>query len=229
MDADLAAWAGRRVVGVFPHPDDEAWAAGGLLARAAAAGAEVHLVSVTAGEAGTNRGGADGPIAVVRAAELRAAAAALGAAAVHVLGLPDGGLATASFDAVAACLERLGPAVVVALGDDGGYGHADHVALTRALRALVPASTPLWLAAFPPGLFEPVRAGLARRRPELCADVRLGVAQPTFELALTADERRRKLLAIRAHRSQLPGGDALRFLGPGVVARLIEREGWVVR
>lgn len=229
----LTGWAGRRVVGVFPHPDDEAWAAGGLLARAAAVGADVRLVSVTAGEAGTNRGGADGPIRDVRAAELRASAAALGAVAVDVFELPDGGLAQVDEDVarrvvVDRIIDPMKPHVIVALGDDGGYGHRDHVALTRWLRAWVPPSIALWLAAFAPGLFDGVRAGLMRRRPELCDEVALGVVEPDVEIVLSEVERRRKLAAIAAHRSQLPGGDALRFLGPGIVPRLLEREGWVI-
>jgi hypothetical protein len=46
----------RRVLGCFPHPDDEIFAAG-LLAWCADRGAEVHLLTATRGEAGTDRRG----------------------------------------------------------------------------------------------------------------------------------------------------------------------------
>ncbi|TNF27292.1 MAG: PIG-L family deacetylase, partial [Deltaproteobacteria bacterium] len=47
----------RRVLGVFAHPDDEAWSAGALLTRCAQQGAEVHLVCATRGEGGSDRTG----------------------------------------------------------------------------------------------------------------------------------------------------------------------------
>src|SRR3546814_4416959 len=40
----------RRVAVVAPHPDDEILGCGGTMARAAAAGAEVHVVVVTRGQ-----------------------------------------------------------------------------------------------------------------------------------------------------------------------------------
>jgi len=37
----------RRLLGVFAHPDDEVFCAGGTMARAAEAGAEVMIVSAS--------------------------------------------------------------------------------------------------------------------------------------------------------------------------------------
>ena len=42
-----------RLFAVMAHPDDESFGPGGSLAAAAAAGAEVHLVTMTDGAAGT--------------------------------------------------------------------------------------------------------------------------------------------------------------------------------
>jgi len=44
-----------RILGVFAHPDDEIFCAGGTFARYAVAGAEVMVVSATRGEAGQIR------------------------------------------------------------------------------------------------------------------------------------------------------------------------------
>jgi len=49
-----------RVLGVFAHPDDEIFCAGGTLAKYAAAGAHTSVVSATRGEAGQIRD-ASGP------------------------------------------------------------------------------------------------------------------------------------------------------------------------
>ncbi|MGH3237950.1 MAG: PIG-L deacetylase family protein, partial [Streptosporangiaceae bacterium] len=45
----------RRLLGLFAHPDDEVFCAGGMMARAAEAGAEVMVVSATRGERGQIR------------------------------------------------------------------------------------------------------------------------------------------------------------------------------
>src|SRR3954469_19506094 len=80
------------LVSFHAHPDDEALLTGGLLARAAAEGHRVVLVTATAGERGLtddrdDRDGQDGqPLAAQRAAELAASAKILGAARVVVLG-----------------------------------------------------------------------------------------------------------------------------------------------
>jgi LmbE family N-acetylglucosaminyl deacetylase len=85
----------RRLLGVFAHPDDEVFCAGGTMARAAEAGAEVMIVSATRGERGQIR---DASVATrrtlgtVREGELCAAAAELGVQRVQVLAYADGTL-----------------------------------------------------------------------------------------------------------------------------------------
>ena len=70
-----------RILGVFAHPDDEVFVAGGTLAKYAAAGSEIMVVSATKGQAGQIR---DARIATrrtlgqVRAQELHRASEKLG-------------------------------------------------------------------------------------------------------------------------------------------------------
>src|SRR4051812_49457168 len=85
--------AGRAVLGVFAHPDDESLACGGTLARLVDQGAKVVLMCATHGE----RGGMGGPardraLGQTRVHELRAAAVALGVSDLIVLNHPDGEL-----------------------------------------------------------------------------------------------------------------------------------------
>ena len=64
--------AGRRLLGVFAHPDDETFCAGGTFARYAEQGAEIMVVSATRGQAGQIRDAAAGTrhtIAAVREAD----------------------------------------------------------------------------------------------------------------------------------------------------------------
>ena len=70
-----------RLLGIFAHPDDETFCAGGTFARYAAQGAEIMVVSATRGQAGQIRDAAAGnrrTIAAVREAELRLACDRLG-------------------------------------------------------------------------------------------------------------------------------------------------------
>lgn len=130
-----------RVLGLFAHPDDEVFCVGGTIARASAAGAETAIVSLTRGEAGQIRESTTASrrtLGAVRAAELAASATALGVADVECLDLGDGTLAHRPYDDLVAevrsILLRLTPDVVVTFGDDGGFGHPDHVMSSRAVR-----------------------------------------------------------------------------------------------
>jgi LmbE family N-acetylglucosaminyl deacetylase len=240
--------AGLRVLGVFPHPDDEAYAAGGLLALAARSGAHVRVACATRGEGGVFQGAdafAGRTVADVRTDELAASCQALGAAAPWLLDLPDGGLAALEPGAGQACvarvLDHVQPDLVVTLGVDGVYGHTDHLACTAWVRAAV-AAIPverrprLLLAAFPRGMFAPLWQLLRRvagglLAPEIDADM-LGVPDSAVDVRLDVRPvAAQKRAALAAHRSQLPGGDVTRFLAPALPRAALDQlmaEEWYV-
>ena len=124
---------GQPVVAVFAHPDDER-VIGPLLSRLAREGRETHLVIATDGAKGVRdfaRIPAGPELAAVRTKEASCAAKRLGVRHLHLLGLPDGGLA--SFDALGklrsalvAIIDSLGPAAIITFGPEGGTGHPDH-------------------------------------------------------------------------------------------------------
>jgi LmbE family N-acetylglucosaminyl deacetylase len=85
----LPAWAG--VLAVVAHPDDESFGLGAVIGTLAAAGAAVHILCYTHGEASTlNETCAD--LRRAREQELSQAGAKLGAASVTLLDYPDGRL-----------------------------------------------------------------------------------------------------------------------------------------
>ena len=131
-----------RLLGVFAHPDDETFCAGGTFARYAEQGAEIMVVSATRGQAGQIRDAAAGTrrtIAAVREAELRLACQRLGITQVRCLDHVDGALAGAGFaalvDEVAGVIGEVGPDAVITFGPDGGYGHPDHVTISAVTTA----------------------------------------------------------------------------------------------
>jgi LmbE family N-acetylglucosaminyl deacetylase len=135
-----AAWAqpqqarsARPLLAVFAHPDDER-VVGPLLARLAREGRETHLVIATDGSQGVRDYAgipAGAALAEARTKEARCAAERLGVRRLHLLGLPDGGLASFAVlgrlrTAVAAVLDSVAPAAIITFGPEGGTGHPDH-------------------------------------------------------------------------------------------------------
>jgi LmbE family N-acetylglucosaminyl deacetylase len=128
-----------KILCVTAHPDDEVFCAGGTLAKYAAAGTEVMVVSATRGEAGQIRDGRAATrrtLGAIRERELRASCALLGVRHARCLDYADGTLRDVAPRALAAEVERLlqafRPDVVITFGPDGAYGHPDHVAVSRA-------------------------------------------------------------------------------------------------
>ena len=130
---------------IFAHPDDEAMGMGGTLAKYAAEGIQIHLITATRGE----RGWAGSPdknpglqgLGQIREAELRCAAARLGIHEVVFLDYIDGDLDQADSDEAVARivthLRRIRPHVVVTFGPEGAYGHPDHIAISQFTNAAV--------------------------------------------------------------------------------------------
>jgi N-acetyl-1-D-myo-inositol-2-amino-2-deoxy-alpha-D-glucopyranoside deacetylase len=241
------------LLGIFPHPDDETYTAGGTMARAAAAGADVYVLCATRGEAGQVRTpGTATPatLAEVRARELHASCAALGIHPPLFLDYPDGGLGDVDLPEAVGRIVRvirdLRPQVVITMGADGVYGHPDHVALHKLVtpafrsagggsrfpeRAYGPPHQParLFWTAFPRGHFRPVWERLLST--DLAEGVRrldperLGVADEAVHVVVDVrDQVPKKLAALRAHRSQLEGDDPLSLFPPGILDGLLAVE-----
>jgi LmbE family N-acetylglucosaminyl deacetylase len=121
------------ILAVFAHPDDER-VIGPLLSRLAREGRETHLVIATDGSQGIREFAhipAGPELAAARSKEAACAANRLGVKQLHILGLPDGGLASFSVlgklrSGVAAIIDSLRPSVIITFGPEGGTGHPDH-------------------------------------------------------------------------------------------------------
>ena len=124
--------AGRRVLVIAPHADDEVLGAGGMLAVHTERGDAVRVVILSDGVAGDPES-LEQNLAEVRRAESRAAGEVLGVTDYRFLELPDGGLANLPDLAarIGAELEEFGPELVYGPGPN--EMHADHRAAARAL------------------------------------------------------------------------------------------------
>jgi LmbE family N-acetylglucosaminyl deacetylase len=128
----------RTLMAVFAHPDDEAFGTGGTLAKYAAEGCDVFLVTATRGEAGKI---AESDLATtanlpfVREQELSCACKVYGIHPPLFLDYVDGQLPIVhqgqAVGKVVRIIRELRPHVLVTFGPDGIYGHYDHIAVHR--------------------------------------------------------------------------------------------------
>lgn len=217
----------KRAVAVVAHPDDESYAFAGTLAMLVSRGWSTRVISLTCGERGTDRSAAGGDLGAKRRAELKASCDAIGTEGT-VLGFPDGDLAAHE----RSIAERLRPLlvdaeVVLTHGEDGGYGHPDHLACSRAVRAAAPGT--VLHAAFPRGAFAGVHRALRRRLELERSQGELGTERHAVDHAIDVRPFRAvKLASLAAHVSQLTRpGDPLSFLIDGFVEPLLDEE-WLV-
>ncbi len=168
----------RRILFVHAHPDDETINNGVTMARYAAAGAHVTVVTCTLGEEGEVlvpelahlAADREDRLGQHRIGELAAAMEALGVRDFRFLGGPgryrDSGMMGEPSNDRPECfwqadpdeaagylvdvLRELRPQVVVTYDDNGGYGHPDHIQAHRVTtRAVELAGTPGWSAGEP--------------------------------------------------------------------------------
>jgi LmbE family N-acetylglucosaminyl deacetylase len=203
------------LLGVWAHPDDEAFLSAGLMLLARRAGNRVVCVTATLGEHGTDRPDMWPPdrLASVRALEHRAALQVLGVEPPIVLGYSDGtcdqvDVATAGAQ-LAAIIDDVQPDTVVTFGPDGMTGHPDHVAVSTWTSYALGISShraQLLHATVTP-------EEMHRQRPTSDALGAFGpglpVTTPRSDLALRLplddDVLDLKLAALRAHASQTRG------------------------
>lgn len=119
---------------VFPHPDDESFGPAPALAKQRRQGHDVHLLTLTRGEATSERhkyGYSEREMGEVRYEEMQDMANVLDLSSLTVLDFPDGELADLDprpiEDAVEKRIRKIEPEVVVTYAVHGLSGHPDHI------------------------------------------------------------------------------------------------------
>jgi LmbE family N-acetylglucosaminyl deacetylase len=211
------------------HPDDEAIGCAGTMARAAAEGHRVVLVSATRGEHGEVPDGflKEGEVlGEIRVEETRRAAEILGVERLEFLGYSDSGMMgtpendlpeafwQADVEEAATRLRDIlvdeGAEVLTIYDSDGTYGHPDHIQVHRVgMRAAELAGTARVYESVTPK--EQIQASLKRmveagmELPFDPVEIDLGVPEAT--ITTTVDVREflpLKRRAMQAHASQIP-------------------------
>jgi LmbE family N-acetylglucosaminyl deacetylase len=115
------------VLGVWAHPDDEAYLSAAVMAAARDAGQRVVVATATGGEAGGE--------SETRSRELTRSLAAVGVHEHHHLGFRDGECAAVDpkrgIVAILRLLREVRPDTILTFGPDGMTGHSDHVIVSK--------------------------------------------------------------------------------------------------
>ncbi|MFC8015210.1 PIG-L deacetylase family protein [Streptomyces cinereoruber] len=125
------------ILGIWAHPDDEAYTSGGLMKLAADAGQRVVCITATAGELGTSDPDAWPPevLRPQRISELKDCLATLGVREHYWLDYADGGCADSdeqiAVQRIAEIIDHVKADTVLTFGPDGYTGHSDHIAISR--------------------------------------------------------------------------------------------------
>ena len=129
---------------IFPHPDDECFGPAPALARQRRAGHDVHLLTLTRGEATTQRerlGYSKAEMAEARYQEMQDVADALDLTSLTVTEYPDGALAEwdplVLEEEIASHLHDRAPDVVVTYPVHGISGHPDHLVTHAVVKRVV--------------------------------------------------------------------------------------------
>jgi LmbE family N-acetylglucosaminyl deacetylase len=233
-----------RLMAILAHPDDESLGVGGTLAKYAAEGVEISLVTATRGQSGRYHGhrepgkhpGAE-QLGRIRESELRAAAAVLGVRQLALLDYHDQALDRADPDEavtrLVAELRRGRPDVVLTFGPDGAYGHPDHIAICQyTTTAVAAAASPspasgtdgdphltkkLYYIAWPPSTWAAYEAAFGRVVSTVDGRERQAVPWPEWAITTVIDTRRfwpTVWKAICCHDSQVAAYERLKDLSP---------------
>ena len=201
------------LLGVWAHPDDEAYLSSALMASVRRSGGRVAVATATRGEHGTPDPDTWPPerLAAIREQELMSSLALIGVDEHAWLGHGDGSLPDVPFETavaqVAALIERTRPDVIVTFGPDGMTGHPDHQTVSAWVteawrRAGCPGS--LWYATSTPE-FQAEWEDLHRQL-GILIDEEVAPVTPASELALELqcdeDVLDLKYQVLRAHASQ---------------------------
>lgn len=222
------------ILGVWAHPDDEAYLMAGTALMATAAGSKVACVTATVGEAGESADEERWPrdqLGTIRREELAASLAIVGIEDHTQLDFPDGGLARidrpTGVRRLAEVVERVQPDTILTFGPDGMTGHSDHVTISEwaveaaaalrgsRCRVLAATKTPEWLEGF-----AQVNSGIFAPDPP-----RTPAEDLTLHVTLTDGDLDVKMHALQAQASQTSG--LVAALGASTYRTWIAEEFWV--
>lgn len=197
IDEVLGEITNKKLLVVFPHPDDESVMAGGIILRAIKAGFQVTVLTLTEGNNGKIFGNGKGrSLAEIRRAEMAEAMSRLGVVDWIMWKFGDGKLRRTNKwrERLGSFLMETNPGLVVSYDFSGISGHPDHIAAAVEIFRTVKKmkNTRLFWASFKGSMKE---KAVERR-------IEKYLQKPKFILEMSMEESFSKWWAVFAHKSQ---------------------------
>ncbi len=203
------------ILGIWAHPDDETWAAAGLMSAAIANGQKAACVIATKGGAGQTadeRRWPQAELARIRETELGQALAVVGVHDLYWLNYQDGQLAAAddkkAVQQLVKLINKIRPDSIVTFEPKGITGHDDHKTVCRWARQ-ASKKADRWLVVY--GACETRdRYEKVGKACDKIFDIYFNIKEPftiksseaDLRLKLTLAQTRLKMEALKAHQSQ---------------------------
>jgi len=194
----LKSISNKKLLVIFPHPDDETVMTSGLIAQAVEKGWDVKVVSVTNGSLGQIHVHGHGRnIVRIRRHELQRALRILGVTDFEMWRHADGYLKELRpwRSEVTKLIKSYNPGVIVSYGPDGVSGHPDHLALGQQVFKN-------WLQNQDTVLLWPSFKNTVLNYLEEKTQTAERIVPPTYIVKLSPKNTKQKILALQAHKSQ---------------------------
>jgi LmbE family N-acetylglucosaminyl deacetylase len=151
-----------KILIIFPHPDDEVLTCSGLMAKAKEQDTLTTLVVLTKGEKGTSEGKEEKSLKAIREKELNKVGQIYGVGKTILKDMGDGELVEKQKkveEFVKEVITQEKPSLVITYDLSGLYGHADHIAVSRAVTKVVKTigNVQLWYTSLPRRVYKLIK------------------------------------------------------------------------
>lgn len=153
----------KKILVIFPHPDDEVINAGGLMKKFSQQGIQVTLAILTKGEKGTEDGHQENNLKQIRTEEAKKATKLLGVSTLIHEDFGDGELVKHKEDLthyIDKLIQKTGLDLIITYDLSGLYGHEDHIVLSEIVTRLVKhkyKNIHVWYPSLPKRIFSMIQ------------------------------------------------------------------------
>lgn len=195
----------KKVLVIFPHPDDEANSLSGTITQLVNKDVEINWVILTKGERGNDDAHFEESLKEVRSKEAQNVAKILGVKNLSLKDYPDNGIDQFKDKLIVdirKIINESKPDLVITYDESGGYGHPDHIIVSKITTELINNefnNIHLWYTSTPEKLFQKLSL------PEQMAkdkDFKLNKKSPSFKIGVGLFGVINKVKAVYAYQSQ---------------------------
>lgn len=192
----------KKILVVYPHPDDEVLSVGGLIKSMESRDTETKLLILTKGENYSEN--APRNVKEIRSKELEKSASILGFNSLEHLDLGDGKLKTKTeqvLEAVKKSVKEFKPDLLITFDQSGLYGHPDHIVTSKVVTEIShKEKIELWYNTLPQKVLNQIKLPEHMADDETFKDSRV---LPTHKFNCGVSGIIARTRALYAHESQL--------------------------